>query len=99
MQVPRRLRHIDGDEISPVAHPANRRRFLLRKGDDLDPEMADILSVPAPGEGALIDEVRKDGGDDATVEAIVMATRLVHGVNADLSPVTIEKLGRASTRR
>jgi hypothetical protein len=94
----RRLSGIDGDEVALVKRGANRRRFLLKKSDEgalMDPELADILSVPAPNEGALIDEVRKDGGDETTAEAVAMALRIVHGVNSDLSRETIAKLGRA----
>ncbi len=76
---------------------ANKRRFLLAKGDDvteqIDPQLADMLDVPAPGEGAFLDEVRKDGVDDTVERALVASLRLVNGIRSELSPETVEKLG------
>lgn len=93
----RHLTNVDGDEVSLVRRAANKRRFLLTKGDEveLNPELAEMLSVPADGEGALIDEVRKDGGDETTEEAVIAAVRLLKGVGSDLSRETVEKLGQA----
>lgn len=96
MAFPRLLQDVDADEVSLVRRGANRRKFLLMKGDDvegLDPEMLDMLSVPAPGEGAVLDEIRKDGIDGVTEDALVMAMRLVHGVKDELSRESVEKLG------
>src|SRR5258706_16481282 len=89
------LRDVDGDEISLVRRAANRRRQLLLKGDDrLDSELRDILDAPWEREGALLDEIRKAGLDDETVErAVVAAVRLLKGVESDLTPELIEKLG------
>lgn len=89
------LNDVDGDEISLVKRAANRRRFLLLKGDDqLDTELADILEVPWEREGALLDEIRKSGIDDETVEkAVIAAVRLMKGVEGEFSPELIEKIG------
>ena len=89
------LSHVDGDEVSLVSRAANRRRFLLLKGESgLDAELADILEVPWEREGALLDEIRKDGIQDDTIEqAVIAAVRLLKGVESDLSPELIEKLG------
>ena len=91
----RHLSNVDGDEISPVKRAANKRRFLLRKGENMefDPEIADILAVPALNEGALLDMVRKDGADETVEGAVTMAARLLAAVGADLSRETVEKLG------
>lgn len=92
----RHLTDVDGDEVSLVKRAANRRRFLLTKSDEgIDPELADFLSVPAAGEGALLDEVRKDGGDETAEMAVAAAMRLLTGVQGDLSRETIAKLGTA----
>ncbi len=92
----RHLSNVEGDEISPVRRAANKRRFLLRKEDsvEFDPEIADILAVPAPNEGAMLDMVRKDGGDETTQMAVAAAYRLMNGVGEELSPETVEKLGQ-----
>jgi hypothetical protein len=89
------LTDVDGDEVSLVKRAANRRRFLLLKGDDdLDNELSDILDVPWEREGALLDEIRKDGIADETVEkAVIAAVRLLKGVESEFSPELIEKLG------
>lgn len=89
------LGDVDGDEVSLVKRAANRRRFLLLKGDEsVDSELADILDVPWEREGALLDEIRKDGIDDDTVErAVIAAVRLLKGVESEFSPEMIEKLG------
>jgi hypothetical protein len=86
---------VDGDEVSVVRRAANKRRFLLLKGDDqLDSELDDILEVPWEREGALLDEIRKDGIMDETVErAVVAAVRLLKGVEGEFSPELVEKLG------
>jgi hypothetical protein len=92
----RHLSNVEGDEISPVRRAANKRRFLLMKGGDtveLDPEIADILSVPVANEGALLDMVRKDGADEVTEGAVTMAARLLAAIGPDLTRETVEKLG------
>jgi hypothetical protein len=90
------LTDVDGDEVSLVRRAANRRRFLLLKGDqDVDSELSDILDVPWEREGAMLDELRKDGVVDETVEkAFVTAVRLLKGIEGEFSPELIEKLGR-----
>ncbi len=93
---PRLLTHVEGDEVSLVKRAANRRRFLLAKEDgmpEIDAQLADMLDVPAPGEGAFLDEVRKDGVDDTVERALVASLRLVNGIRSELSPETVEKLG------
>lgn len=97
MNVPgaRHLTDVDGDEVSLVKRAANRRRFLLTKGDEsLSPELADFLSVPAPNEGAVIDEVRKDGGDETTEMAVVAAMRLLEGVKEEITKGTRETIAK-----
>ena len=90
------LRDVDGDEVSLVRRAANRRRFLLLKGDDgLDKELADILDVPWEREGALLDQIRKEGVDDPVIEkAIVAGIRLLKGVEGEFSPELVAKVGR-----
>ena len=90
---PRLLSDVDPDEVSLVAKPANKRRFLLRKGADvnLDPEIADMLSIAAENEGSVLDLVRKNGGDETTQAAVALAMRALSGV--ELSPEVVEKLG------
>jgi hypothetical protein len=89
------LSDVEGDEISPVKRAANRRRFLMLKGgSDLDAELADILDVPWEREGALLDEIRKSGVQDETVErAVIAAVRLLKGVETEFTPELVEKLG------
>ena len=93
----RHLTNVDGDEVSLVARAANKRRFLLKKGDEemLNPELAEFLNVPAENEGGFTDLVRKDGGDETTELAALGALRLLSGIRDDLSRETIEKLGHA----
>lgn len=90
------LSDVDGDEVSLVRRAANRRRFLLLKGsDEMDSELSDILDVPWEREGAMLDELRKDGIVDDTVEkAFITAVRLLKGIEGEFSPELIEKLGR-----
>lgn len=89
------LSDVDGDEVSLVRRAANKRRFLMLKGDsDLDAELSDILDVPWDREGALLDEIRKDGIDDETVEkAFLAGVRLLKGVEGEFSPELVQKLG------
>jgi hypothetical protein len=89
------LSDVDGDEISLVKRAANKRRFLMLKGDDgLDAELADILDIPWEREGALLDQIRKEGiQDDAVERAVVAGIRLLKGVETELTPELIEKLG------
>ena len=89
------LSDVDGDEISLVKRAANRRRFLMLKGDGgLDAELADILDIPWEREGALLDEIRKSGVHDETVErAVIAAVRLLKGVETEFTPELVEKLG------
>jgi len=97
MAWPRLLRDVDADEVSLVGKPANRRKFLLMKEADgvgeVDQELLDIIETPAPHEGRLLDEVRKDGVEETVEKAVLMAARLLHGVGGDLSPETVAKLG------
>ena len=90
------LTDVDGDEVSLVERAANRRRFLLLKGErgKLDTELSDILEIPWEREGSLLDAIRKDGVNDETVEkAVVAAVRLLKGVEIEFSPELVEKLG------
>lgn len=89
------LTDVDGDEVSLVERAANRRRFLLLKGErKLDAELSDILEIPWEREGSLLDAIRKDGLNDETVEkAVVAAVRLLKGVEGEFSPELVEKLG------
>lgn len=60
----------------------------------MDTELADLSSVPWEREGALLDEIRKDGIADETVEkAVVLAVRLLKGVEGEFSRELVEKLG------
>lgn len=90
------LSDVDGDEVSLVNRAANRRRFLLLKGAaGMDNDLSDILEVPWEREGALLDEIRKDGITDENVEkAVIAAVRLLKGVEDEFSPELVEKLGR-----
>ena len=89
------LSDVDWDEISLVKRAANRRRFLMLKGDEgLDAELADILDIPWEREGALLDEIRKSGVHDETTErAVIAAVRLLKGVETEFTPELVEKLG------
>lgn len=87
------LSDVDGDEVSLVKRAANKRRFLLLKGDSVDAELNDILDVPWGREGSLLDEIRKNDIDETTEKAVIYAVRLLKGVESELSPETIEKLG------
>lgn len=91
---PRLLSDVDPDEVSLVAKPANKRRFLLRKAAEvnLDPELVDIISVAAENEGAMLDLVRKSGGDETAQTAVAFAMRALSGV--ELAPEVVEKLGK-----
>lgn len=93
------LTDVDVDEVSPVLRAANRRRFVL-KGDEeemtVDAEIADIMSVPWAHEGAMLDELRKNGSDETVEKAAVAAMRLLKGVEEELPDglrETVEKLG------
>lgn len=89
------LTDVDGDEISLVSRAANRRKFLLLKGDrKMENDMSDILEVPWEREGALLDEIRKDvAGDEEVAKCVLAAVRLLKGVEEHLSPEMVEKLG------
>lgn len=90
------LRDVDGDEVSLVSRAANRRKFLLLKGAGMDNDLSEILEVPWEREGALLDEIRKDGVEDENVEkAVIAAIRLLKGVEEMFSPEMVEKLGTA----
>lgn len=92
------LTDVDADEVSPVLRAANRRRFVLKadKGKTMDNEIDDIISVPWAHEGALLDTIRKEGVEDETVEkAVILAVRLLKGVEEEFSPELIEKMGKA----
>jgi hypothetical protein len=61
----------------------------------MDSELSDILDVPWEREGAMLDELRKDGIVDETVEkAFITAVRLLKNIEGEFSPELIEKLGR-----
>lgn len=90
-----RLTDIEGDEVSLVKRGANRRSFLLAKGDDVA-ELDDMVSVPVEYEGALTDVLRKAGSDETTIEALVTGLRLMKASEADLPDgirEEVEKLG------
>lgn len=91
---------MDADEVSPVDRPANRRRIILKEegGDamSVDAEIADIMSMPWDHEGAMVDELRKEGVDETVMKAAVGAMRLLNGISEELPDgvrETIEKLG------
>lgn len=89
------LSDLDGDEVSLVKRAANKRRFLLLKGDaDMDSELGDILAVPWEREGALLDELRKEAVDETTEKALIAGIRLLKAVEEEISPELVEKLGR-----
>lgn len=89
------LSDVDGDEVSLVKRAANKRRFLLLKGDaSMDSELEDILAVPWEREGALLDELRKEAVDETTEKALIAGIRLLKAVEAEVSPELVEKLGR-----
>jgi hypothetical protein len=70
-----------------------------RSDDDVQRELHDLLDIPHPSEGAILDEVRKDGGDASTESAVSMALRLIAGVSGDLSHETAVALRETVTRR
>ena len=78
----RLLSHIKADEVSPVAVPANRRRFLILKADSF--ELDDVLSVPHPHEGAVTDVLRKSGVSEEGMDAAVRMLRLSKGFEDEL---------------
>lgn len=85
----RLLSNVEGDEVSLVARAANRRKFLLLKGDGMG-DIDEILGSPWEREGALLDEIRKDGINDEVVEeATLAAVRLLKGVEDEMSPTLI----------
>lgn len=89
------LLDIDGDELSLVKAAANKRRFAFLKGDnDVDRSLEDMLSVAHPNEGVLMDELRKEGADESTVNAVVIAARLLKANEDEFSEEMVEKLGR-----
>lgn len=93
------LRDVDVDEVSPVRRGANRKKVVLKadKGVHVEAEIADIMAVPWEREGAMIDELRKEGADESVLKAAVGAMRLLSGIRDDLPPdmrVAVEKLGR-----
>lgn len=59
----------------------------------MDADISDLLDSPWEREGALLDEVRKDGANETVEKAVVAAVRLLKGIESDLSPETIAKLG------
>lgn len=91
------LTDVDGDEVSLVNRAANRRKFLLLKGDrKMDTDLSEILEVPWEREGALLDEVRKDEAHDEEVDkCVIAAVRILKGLDGVLSPETVEKIGTA----
>ena len=70
-----RLSDIQPGEVSLVKRGANRKRFLLAKADDLDEVVAEILAAPAAHESALLDAVRKTGGDESVEKAAAAFAR------------------------
>ena len=93
----RLLETVDADEVSPVARGANRKGLVLKEdGMTEDAEIADIMAVPWEREGAMIDEIRKAGGDETVVKGAVAAMRLLNGVADELPDEmreAVEKLG------
>lgn len=93
------LRNIDVDEVSPVRRGANRKKVVLKHDEEahVDTEIADILAIPWAREGAMVDELRKEGADDSVLRAAVGGMRLLTGVADELpEPMrsAVEKLGR-----
>ncbi len=93
----RLLETVDADEVSPVARGANRKGLVLKEDNVAeDAEIADIMAVPWEREGAMIDEIRKAGGDETVVKGAVAAMRLLNGVADELPDEmreAVEKLG------
>ena len=93
----RLLETVDADEVSPVARGANRKGLVLKEDDVAeDAEIADIMAIPWEREGAMIDEIRKAGGDETVVKGAVAAMRLLNGVADELPDEmreAVEKLG------
>ena len=93
----RLLETVDADEVSPVARGANRKGLVLKEDDMAeDAEIVDIMAVPWEREGAMIDEIRKAGGDETVVKGAVAAMRLLNGVADELPDEmreAVEKLG------
>jgi hypothetical protein len=86
---------VEGSELSLVKSGANGRRILLRK-DDEPLEFADMLAVPWEHEGALTDMLRKEGVDEASIDATIGGFRLLKAASDDLPEdvrVVVEKLG------
>ena len=65
---------------------ANRRRFLLAKSGEVefDETIAKILDEPAEGEDALLERVKKAGGDEEVLLAASAYARLVEAIPADV---------------
>lgn len=92
------LNTVDADEVSPVRRGANRKRVVLKEEGDaiVDPEVADILSVPWAHEGAMLDVLRKSGVDEAVQKSMIGGLRLLTGSADDLPDEireVVEKLG------
>ncbi len=93
------LTTIDADEVSPVRRGANRKGVVLKEEGDamgIDPEVADILSVPWAHEGAMLDALRKEGVDEAVQKSMVGGLRLLSGSAGELPDAireVVEKLG------
>lgn len=82
----RKLHDIQPGEVSLVHRGANKRRFLLAKSGEVEFEetIAKILDEPAEGEDALLDAVRKAGGDDEVLLAASAYARLIEAIPADV---------------
>jgi len=82
----RKLHDIQPGEVSLVHRGANRRRFLLAKSGEVefDETIAKILDEPAEGEDALLERVKKAGGDEEVLLAASAYARLVEAIPADV---------------
>lgn len=70
-----------GEGVSLVHRGANRRTFLLAKSaEEVDADITALLAEPGTREGALLDAVRKAGGDESVEKAAAGYARLAEGL-------------------
>jgi len=90
------LKKVDADEVSPVKRGANRKGVILKDegGTMSRASIASIMDTPWEREGALVDDLRKEGVDEDVIRATVASVRLAKGVESSLPSGIVEKLGR-----
>lgn len=76
--MPKQLTDLRVEEVSLVGKPANRRKFLLTKGDTVDEkELMALMKAAADDESALEDWLSKAGLSEKAAGAVRGATRLL----------------------